>query len=59
MWKGNGLTTKLLFSVKGLEILHQERRGQVKTIVLKHLNGILFHKSGPGNKQHTNQSNKI
>ena len=26
---GNGATTTLLFSLKGLEILHQERRGQV------------------------------
>jgi hypothetical protein len=43
MLKGNGNTTTLLFSLKGLEILHQERRVQVKTIV----NSILFHKSGP------------
>jgi hypothetical protein len=56
MWKGIGNTTTLLFSLKGLEILHQERRGQVKTIVMEHFNGILFHKSGPANKQHTNQS---
>ena len=40
---------------KALDILHQERRGQVKTIVMKHFNGIIFHKSGPVNKQHTNQ----
>jgi hypothetical protein len=26
MWKGNGNTTTLLFSQKGLEILHEERR---------------------------------
>jgi hypothetical protein len=26
MWKGNGNTTKLLFSLKGLEILHQEKK---------------------------------
>ena len=26
MWKGNGITTTLLFSLKGLEILHQEKR---------------------------------
>ena len=45
MWKGN--TTTLLFSLKGLEILHQERRVQVNTIVMKHLNSILLHKSGP------------
>ena len=54
MWKGNGNTTTLLFSLKRLAIVHQERRGQVKTIVMKHFNGILFHKSGPANKQHTN-----
>ena len=41
-----------------LEILNQERRGQVKTIVMEHLTGILFHKSGPANKQHTNQVKK-
>jgi hypothetical protein len=50
MWKGNGNTTTLLFSLKGLEILHQERRGQVKTIVMEHFKGILFYKSGPANK---------
>ena len=37
-------------------ILHQERRGQVKYIVMEHSNGILSHKSGPANKQHTNHS---
>ena len=58
MWKGIGNTTTLLFSLKGLEILHQERRGQVKTILLEHFNGILFHKSGPANNQHNNQSIK-
>jgi hypothetical protein len=41
------------------QILHQERRGQVKTIVMEHFNGILFHKSRPANKQHTNQSIKL
>ena len=56
MWKGNGDTTTLLFSLKGLEILHKERRGQVKTMVMQHFNGILFHKSRPANKQHINQS---
>ena len=55
MWKGNGNTTTLLISRKGFEILHQERRGQVKTIGMEHLNGILFLKPGPANKQHTNQ----
>jgi hypothetical protein len=46
----------LLFSVEALQILRQKRREQVKTIVLEHFNSILFHKSGPANKQHTNQS---
>ena len=55
MWKGNKNTTNLLFSLKGLKIVHQERRGQVKTIVMEHFNGILFLKSGPANKQHTNK----
>ena len=27
---------------------------EVKTIVMEHFNGTLFHKSGPANKQHTN-----
>jgi hypothetical protein len=40
MWKGNWKTT-LLFSLKGFEILHKERR-QVKTIVTEHFNRILF-----------------
>ena len=52
MWKGNGNTT-ILFSLKRLEIVHQERRGQVKTMVIEDFNGILFHKSLPANKQHT------
>jgi hypothetical protein len=54
IWKGNGNTT-VLFSLKKFEILHQERRGQVKTIVMEHFSGILFHKSGPDIKQNTNQ----
>ena len=45
--KGNGNTTTLLFSLKGLEILHKE-----KTIVMEHFNGILFQKFRPANKQH-------
>ena len=49
-----GNTTTLLLSLKRLEILHQERRGQVETMVLKRFNGILFHKSGPAKKQHLN-----
>jgi len=44
MWKGNWNTSTLLFSLKGIEII------QVKTIVMEHLNGILFHKSGPAKK---------
>jgi hypothetical protein len=46
----------IVISLKVLAISHQERRGQVKTIIMEHYNGILFHKSGPANKQHTNQS---
>ena len=42
--------------LKGLKILHQERRGKVKTIVTKHFNSSIFHKSGPANKQQTYQS---
>ena len=49
MWKGNGNSTTLLFSMKGLEILHQERRGQVK-------NGTLQRHPLPANQQHTNPS---
>ena len=45
----------LIFSLKGLEILDQERR-RMKTIEMEHLNGILFHNSEPANKQHTNHS---
>jgi hypothetical protein len=56
MWKENGNTTTLLFSLKGFGILHKERRGQVKTIVMEHFNGILFHRFGPANKQHINYS---
>jgi hypothetical protein len=58
MWKGNFNTTTLLFSLKGFEILHRDRRGQVKTLVMEHFNGIPSHKSGPTNKQHTNHSHK-
>ena len=56
MWKGNRNTTTLLFSLKWLEILHQDIRTQVETIVMELFNNILFHKDGPANKQHTNQS---
>ena len=48
---------KWAFSMRvRLEIFHQERRRQVKTIAMEHFNGILFHMSEPANKQHTNQS---
>ena len=43
MLKGNVNTTKLLFYLKGLEILHEERRGRVKTILMEQFKGILFH----------------
>ena len=48
----------IIIFLKGLEILHQERRGQVKTIVMEHFISILFHKFGAANKQHTNQAIK-
>jgi hypothetical protein len=52
MWKGNGNRSTLLITfLEGLEILHQERRGQV-TVVTEHFNNILFHKSEPANKKH-------
>jgi hypothetical protein len=51
IWKGNGNTTTLLFSLKGIEILHQEIRGQVNTVVIGHFKRFLFHKSEPANKQ--------
>ena len=54
MWKGNGNIPTPLFSLKRLEIVNQERRGQVKTIVIEHFNGILYHMSEPTNKQQTN-----
>jgi hypothetical protein len=59
MWKGNRNTSILLFFLKGLEIVYQERRGQAKTIVMELFNGILFHKFRPANKQHANQINEI
>ena len=55
MRKGNGNNIESLFSLIGLEILHQERRGQVNTKVMEHFNSIPFHKSGPANKQYTYQ----
>ena len=41
-----------VLSLKELEILYQERRGQAKSTVMEHFNGI---KSGPANKKHTYQ----
>ena len=55
MWKGDGNTTTLLFSLKGLEILHQERSRQMNITVKEQFNSILFQKSGPVKKQHINQ----
>ena len=40
--KENGNTIMFLFYQKGLEILHQETREQVKTIVMEHYNSISF-----------------
>ena len=56
IWKGNGKTSTLLFSLKELKILHHEKKGHVNTIVMQHFNKITFHESGPANKQHTYQS---
>ena len=33
MWEKNGNTSTLSISLNGLEILHQVRRGQMKTMV--------------------------
>ena len=54
MCKGNGNSATLLFFLKGLEILHQVRRGQANTIVMEYFNSILFHKSRPANKRKPN-----
>ena len=56
IWKGNGNTTTILFSLKGLEILHQEKREQMDTIVMEHFKSFLFHNSGTTNKQNTYKS---
>ena len=45
--KGKENTTTLLFSLIGLEIVHQKRRGKVKTMVMEDFNHILFYKYGP------------
>ena len=52
MWKGNMSTITLLFYLKGLEMLHKEKRGQMHIIVMEHFNSILIHESGLANKQH-------
>ena len=41
--------------LKELEILNQERREQVRIIVIENVNSILVHKSRPANKQHIKQ----
>ena len=38
-----------LFSLKGLVILHQGRRGQLKTLLMEHLKGILFQQQAATN----------
>ena len=58
IWRRNRNTTTLLFFLWGLGILHQERRVQVNTIMMQHINSILFYKYGPANEQHTYQSIK-
>ena len=45
-----------LFSLIELEILHQERRGQVNSIAMEHFKSDLFHKFGPTNQHYTCQS---
>jgi hypothetical protein len=37
---------------EGLEILHKKRERQVNIIVMEDFKSVLFHKSGPANKQH-------
>ena len=56
MWKANGNTTSLSFSLKVLEILPQERRGQLNSIMMEPYNNIPLYKFGPANKQHAYQS---
>ena len=55
MWKGNGNTNTLLFSLKGLEILQQETR--VGLLSEHHSYGTFQQhpfSQGPANKQYTN-----
>ena len=51
IWKRNWNSITLLFSLKELEILHQERSVNVNTMMIEH-----FRKSGSANKQHNYQS---
>ena len=36
IWKGKGNIVTLLVSLKELEILHQEKGGQMNTVVMEH-----------------------
>ena len=54
--KGTGILPYYYFPRMGLEFYIKKKIGQVKTIVMEHINGILFHKVGSANKQHTNHS---
>jgi len=40
----------IIIFLKGLDILHQERRGQVNAMVLEHFKNIPFHKFVPASK---------
>jgi hypothetical protein len=46
---------RIIFKI-GLEILHQEERGQMNTVMIGHFNRILFHKSELAHKHHFYQS---
>ena len=41
----------ILFSLKELEILHQERR-KINIIMMEHFMSVLLHKSEPGDNNH-------
>ena len=56
MRKGNGNTITILSSLEGLEMLYQERREQMNTIVMESFHSMLLYKSGPANKQDICQS---
>ena len=49
----------LPFPLKDLKLYMKKEEDKWKTLVMEHFNGILFHKSGPANKQHTNQQGTI